>query len=480
MTIPDPALVLMVGPSGSGKSTWARSRFRVEEIVSSDELRSRLGSGPADLDASADAFEVLETIATRRVGRRLLTVVDSLGFDAGLRVRMLAVAAAAGVPAVAVVVRTPAALCRERNRGRVRPVPASVLNGQIGRASRVVPELEEEGWTIVQIDGSGDPVTRVRKESERAERLGRDGLRFHLHVSRFPTDELAATVTEAARLAEEVGFAGLSVMDHLVQIPQVGREWDPMPESLTLLTHLGAVTERCRLTVLVSAVTLRHPVLLGRQLATLDVLTGGRVTCGLGAAWFEPEHRAYGLEFPPAGRRLDLLEDVARLLPVLWGPGSPEFEGRMLTVPKAICYPRPIQQRLPILIGGGGERTLRIAVAHGDAWNVRSERFAERREVVLAHCRALDRDPDTLTATVLDVTVCGRDRSEVADLVEARRGSTSAATFSSRHSAGIPPAQIDRFRRLEADGARDVYVSLVDSDLHRAIDRFAPVVAAFS
>src|SRR6188768_1353141 len=102
MSLPDPALVVLVGASASGKSTWAAQRFRAEEVVSSDALRGVVGSGAHDLDASTDAFAVLETIVAARLGRRLTTVVDTLGLDPGRRRRWLSQARVAGLPAVAV------------------------------------------------------------------------------------------------------------------------------------------------------------------------------------------------------------------------------------------------------------------------------------------------------------------------------------------------------------------------------------------
>ena len=116
--LPDPALVVLVGPSGSGKSDWAAGRYRREEIVSSDALRGVVGSGPHDLDASEDAFDLLERIVDARLGRGLTTVVDTLGFDATRRSRWLAAGRAAGLPTVAVVLDTPDAECRRRNSRR--------------------------------------------------------------------------------------------------------------------------------------------------------------------------------------------------------------------------------------------------------------------------------------------------------------------------------------------------------------------------
>ena len=153
--LPDPALVVLVGASGSGKSTWAEGRYRRDEIVSSDALRGVVGSGPHDLDASADAFAVLETVVAARLGRGLTTVVDTLGLDPDRRTAWLAAARAASLPAVAVVFTTPDAECRRRNGERDRPVPAPVLAGQLKRMRSMADELAAEGWDLVhEVAGS--------------------------------------------------------------------------------------------------------------------------------------------------------------------------------------------------------------------------------------------------------------------------------------------------------------------------------------
>ena len=128
-------------------------------------------------------------------------------------------------------------------------------------------------------------------------------------------------------------------MDHFLQIPQVGREWEDMLESHTTLGYLAGVTERIRLGTLVTGVAYRNLAHLAKLVATLDVLSGGRALCGLGAGWFEREHRLYGWAFPPLAERYARLEDALELLPLMWGPGSPRFEGRTLTVAEADLLP---------------------------------------------------------------------------------------------------------------------------------------------
>jgi len=130
--LPDPALIVLVGASGSGKSAWAAARYRPEEVVSSDQLRGVVGSGEHDLDASVDAFALLDQIVAARLKRGLTTVVDTLGLDQARRRTQLDLARRAGLPGVAVLFDTDATVCRRRNAQRDRSVPAAVLDGHHG------------------------------------------------------------------------------------------------------------------------------------------------------------------------------------------------------------------------------------------------------------------------------------------------------------------------------------------------------------
>ena len=248
MRLPDPALVVLVGASGAGKSTWAAARYRAEEVVSSDALRGVLGSGPHDLDASTDAFAVLETIVAARLGRGLTTVVDTLGLDATKRRAWLDAARARGLPAVAVVLDTPDAECRRRNAARDRPVPAPALAGQLRTVRDVRPLLDAEGWDLVvevAADETAAPSIPAAAPRPSADRTSSLGLRSVLQVSRFPWGEdPLAWLTDVARAADEAGFAGLALMDHLIQVPQVGRAWDPIPEPWVALGAIAAARHR--------------------------------------------------------------------------------------------------------------------------------------------------------------------------------------------------------------------------------------------
>src|SRR5215211_2934546 len=231
--LPDPAVVVLAGAAGSGKSTWALERFRSAEVVSSDALRAAVGSGPSDLDVSVDAFALLDQIVAARVRRSLTTVIDTLGLDPVRRSDYLRLARTAGLPAVLVIMNTAAALCRERNRLRDRPVPAPVLTEQVRRISSLAESADEESWDLILIIDQASPVSAPLSKitvDDDHDRLA--GPRVVLQVSRFPWGEAdpSSWLRDLALRADEIGFHGLALMDHLIQIPQVDRAWEPIPE----------------------------------------------------------------------------------------------------------------------------------------------------------------------------------------------------------------------------------------------------------
>jgi F420-dependent oxidoreductase-like protein len=412
-------------------------------------LRAVVGLGEHDQRASKDAFAVLDLIVERRLKRRLTTVIDSTALEPERRRAYLAAARAAKVPVVAVMFDTDDDVCRTRNRERANPVPANILKGQLTTAAALRASIGDEGFDAVESPG---PVTLVPPEylhaPEFAARQKEDpvSLTFGIHVSRFSGD-----LAGVARAAEEAGFEQLTVMDHFVQIPGVGREWEDMLESYTTLGYLAGVTSTMRLGTLVTGITYRNLAHLGKIVATLDVLSGGRAICGLGAAWFKREHELYGWTFPPVRERYELLEDALQLLPLLWGPGSPSFDGSTTSIPAATCYPRPVQHHIPILIGGSGERrTLKLVAQYADACNLFGDATTVRRkvDVLTQHCKTVDRDPQEITVTQLSTPAAGMAMDD----------------------------QIGRYRELADAGVGMAIVSLDDV---AGIERFAPVIAAF-
>jgi alkanesulfonate monooxygenase SsuD/methylene tetrahydromethanopterin reductase-like flavin-dependent oxidoreductase (luciferase family)/predicted kinase len=489
--LPVPCLVVLVGPSSSGKSHWAAEQFAPDEVVSSDRLRAVVGHAEDDLDATADAFALLDTIVAHRLGRGLTTVVDTLGLDDDRRASYREQAATHGLPCVVVAFDVDAEVCRARNRTAVRPLPAAAVKQQLERWSAVRDRLDDEGFDLVL---RPDPVRAVAPHVRSSAPLVVEqrerpvGLRIGLHVSAFPWDDIAAGLRATAASADRVGIDSLWLMDHVRQIPQVGRDWDPMLESGTALAWLAATTSRVRIGALVSDVSLRPVALLGKMLATLDVLSGGRAVCGLGLGWYEREHAAYGIDFPSVAERYVLLEDALGALPKLWGPGSKPFEGRSLHLPDTTCYPRPLQERIPILVGGGGERrTLRLAARHADAVNVMGSADVVRHkvEVLRRHCDDLGRDPSEVRVTHLAPTLIGADRAELRDLVERLRPPRlDPPAFAAATNAGTIDDQIGRLRELADAGVDDAIVSLPDLGLDpdapaEAVERLAALVAAF-
>ena len=484
-TLPDPALVVLIGASGSGKSAWAAARYRPEEMVSSDQLRGVVGSGEHDLDASVDAFALLDQIVAARLKRGLTTVVDTLGLDPARRRAQLDLARHAGLPGVAVLFDTDPGVCRRRNAERDRSVPAGVLDGQLRRIPVVAGEIGAEGWDLVlrpadaAIEPAHSPGSR-RAAAEQDLRPAR--LEFILQISSFPwQDDPPGWLAAIAGAAATAGFGGIALMDHLIQIPQAGLAWEPIPEPWVTLGLLAGLAPGLRLGTLVTPVTFRAPGILAKAVATLDVLTGGRAFCGVGAGWWDREHAAFGLPFPPAAERLDQLETAIETLRALWQPGTKPYRGIRVTLPETTCYPRPVSH-VPVIVGGGGERrTLRIAARLGDGCNLPAslDVLDHKLAVLRDHCRAAGRDPAEVQVTVLDIPVIGDDRGHAAAIVEKLRGRTPAAAFARRHHSGTAADHVGRYRLLAERGVSTVFVSLPGLSGPDDVLRLAPVTAAF-
>ena len=489
VALPDPALIVLVGPSGSGKSVWAAQRYRADEVVSSDRLRALVGSGEHDLGATGDAFALLDQIVAARLRRGLTAVVDTLGLDPARRRGYLGLARSTGMPAVAVLMDTDPVECRRRNRARDQPVPTSALEGQLRRMRAAVEELRGEGWDLVttaeqaQPEASHTPGARLAasRQRQRPVRLG-----LVLQLSRFAWDDDPAGpahwLAAVARAAAGAGLQGIALMDHLIQIPQVGSAWEPIPEPWVTLGLLAGLETGLRLGTLVTPVTFRAPGILAKTVATLDVLTGGRSFCGIGAGWWAREHAGFGLPFPPAKARLDELESAIETLRALWQPGTRQYRGERVWLPETTCYPRPAA-RIPIIVGGGGEkRTLAIAARLGDGCNLSSDLSTLDRKLAIfrQYCLQAGRDPAQAEVTVLDIPVIGRDREHAASIVERLRGRATAAAFAERHHAGTADEHVGRYRLLADRGVSTVFVSLPHLTDPEDVLCLAPIAAAFA
>jgi F420-dependent oxidoreductase-like protein len=222
-----------------------------------------------------------------------------------------------------------------------------------------------------------------------------------------------------------------------------------MLEGYTTLGYLAAHTTTTRLGLLVTGVTYRHPGLLAKIVATLDVLSGGRAQLGIGAAWYEREHRGLGVPFPPVGERFERLEETLQICAQMWDPeNNGPFEGRHYHLDETLCSPAPLAGRPPVMIGGGGERkTLRLVALHADACNLFASSpadVARKLDVLVRHCDDVGRDDATVRKTILYVggaLHAGEPETFLAEMAEyARLGVQEVIVMP---PAGDPAAWID-------------------------------------
>jgi len=234
-------------------------------------------------------------------------------------------------------------------------------------------------------------------------------MRVGIHLMRFDSVEparLRQELADTAGAAEAAGVSWISVMDHFFQMEPVGfPAEDPMLEAYTTLGYLAGLTSTAQLGVLVTGVTYRYPGLLAKTVATLDVLSGGRATLGIGAAWYDREHRALGVPFPPLAERFERLEETLQIAGQMWDPANEgPYEGKHYQLAETLCRPLPLK-RPEILVGGGGERkTLRLVAQYADACNLFAsspDEVSHKLDVLRAHCADVGRDPADVRVTIL-------------------------------------------------------------------------------
>jgi F420-dependent oxidoreductase-like protein len=290
------------------------------------------------------------------------------------------------------------------------------------------------------------------------------GVKFGLQFASFTvpggTPAIAPALERAVRAADDAGFDSLWVMDHFFQIRGVGPVESPMLEGWTVLGWMAALTKRARLGLMVGGVHYRLPALWVKTATTLDVLSGGRAWLGIGAAWNRGESNGLGFPFPERAERFEMLEETLRIAHEMFqGERGSEaaFEGRHYRATRLLNSPQSISRpRVPIMIGGGGERkTLRLVAQYGDASNVFGgpEQIHHKWEVLRAHCEAVGRPYDEIERSTLQDVSWG---------IEGRR----------RESAD---QVVERFGELGDAGAQHVIIS--DSDLWEP-DRIAALSEA--
>jgi F420-dependent oxidoreductase-like protein len=248
-------------------------------------------------------------------------------------------------------------------------------------------------------------------------------VKFGLQISSFTwpggAGALGPTLGRVVRTADEVGFDSIWVMDHFFQIRGVGPPEAPMLDGQTALGFMAAHSERARIGLMVGGIHYRAPGLWIKATTTLDVLSGGRAWFGIGAAWNEEESMGLGWPFPPLGERFEMLEETLQMAHAMWSGGSgsqARHDGKHYTATRLLNSPQSLSRpRVPIMIGGGGERkTLRLAAQYADASNVfgNPDTLRHKYAVLRAHCERLGRPYEEIERSVLKSVDTERDSAE--------------------------------------------------------------------
>ena len=301
---------------------------------------------------------------------------------------------------------------------------------------------------------------------------------LRLGVSLWPQAATWDQVRDASLAVDRLGYESLWSYDHFVALGS--DRTVPVLDGWTVLSALGALTSRARLGILVTGVTHRHPAILAKMAATLDHVSGGRTILGLGAAWNEQEHRAYGIPFGPVGERLTLLDEACTVIRSLFENEVTDFEGKHCAVHDAVLWPKPVQPRLPILIGGGGEKkTLRIVARHADLWNGFGTPDVIRRkiDILREHCTAVGRNPADISVTA-NIGIIVRDsaaaiRGRLDEIGEVAGFPDYAA---SNQPYGTAEVVAQRLAEYAAVGVREIIAVIPAPYDHETIERLATEV----
>lgn len=285
------------------------------------------------------------------------------------------------------------------------------------------------------------------------------------HGARY--DEILAL----ARATEQAGFDAFFRSDHLLGVDPADPLYRPT-DSWTTLAGLARDTARVRLGTLVTAATFRAPALLAAIVATVDDMSGGRAELGIGTGWYEKEHAAYGLPFPPVAERFDRLEEALEIITGVWrhpageGPGY-SFTGRHFRVEDSRTPPRPVQQPAPpVIVGGTGRvRTPAVAARYATEFNAAlgsPDQLRERIALFERACEAIGRDPGEAGRSILVPVACGSTPAEVD-----RRAAVMGSEFIRTHAVtGSPERVTEQLAALVDAGADTVYLHVYDiSDL---------------
>lgn len=276
-----------------------------------------------------------------------------------------------------------------------------------------------------------------------------------------------AETLELVTACEAAGWDGAWFADHFMPNDPAGATPldGPTLECFTVLAGLAAATSRLRLGSLVVGNLYRHPAVVANAAAAIDNISGGRLVLGLGAGWQVNEHAAYGIELVAVKERMDRLEEAAEIVTSLWREKRTTFEGRHYRITDAPCDPEPVQDRLPLLIGGGGEqRTMRIAARYADEWNswCTPESFAQKSAVLDQRCEEIGRDPSEIRRSTQAMLFLSKDEEWLSRF----RGGPPGRPM----LVGTPAEVTEQVGAYRDAGVQEVIVPTFGMSLERALD----------
>ena len=283
-----------------------------------------------------------------------------------------------------------------------------------------------------------------------------------------------------AQRAEALGFDAFFRSDHFLKMGDVSGLPGPT-DSWVTLGAIARETSTIRLGTLVTSATFRHPGMLAVQVAQVDQMSGGRVELGIGAGWYDDEHHAYGVPFPPMGERFDRLTEQLEVITGLWStPVGETFghDGRWWPVQGSPALPKPVQSPPPVIIGGfGPKRTPALTARFAAEFNVPFadvETTADLQTGIDAACEAAGRDPSTVLRTAAQVVCCGADEAQIA-----RRAASigrEVEELRSNGMAGTPEELVAKLERFAEAGMRRIYLQVLDLDDLEHLDLVAEQV----
>ncbi|HEX3177725.1 MAG TPA: LLM class F420-dependent oxidoreductase [Methylomirabilota bacterium] len=282
--------------------------------------------------------------------------------------------------------------------------------------------------------------------------------------------------------ADKAGWDAACVTDHFM--PNTPDKVGDVMECWTTLAALAPLTSRLRIGTIVAGNTYRHPAVLAKMAAQVDIISGGRLICGLGAAWQQNEHEAYGIPFYTVPERLARLDEACQVLKALWTQDRSNFKGRYYQLTDAPLSPKPVQRPHPeLMIGGGGEKvTLKIVARHADHWNVWGgpEVLARKGALLDGYCKAAGRDPKSITRSANMALLFSEDRAEIDKLFVALTKRFGMADTVARDTmlAGSAGEIRDKLGRLREAGVGTLFIpTLFMKDARPALDRFMKEIA---